>query len=294
MDEFQLDFRPTFGYSESYNTPNVLIPPSRVDALGIAVHKLIQRTRLKDVHLQACILPELFWPPDDVRGSPFWPNLETLVVHSVQHTPEGHWYFMEDPAIASHAEFVGEEDADVDPDGLRAEDADYDTANTFRTLPDPERLNPLLIAVARAIQHAPVLRHVSLCLDDTNRKLNPKYLANHEELDLRRSFTLFYLAAGVPDCYGADEALFGKARVVWEVGDWRPDEEVQRAWRDAVGPDGLLIFEDVAKIPPPGKGYSKPDEDSDEDSDVEDADEDSDEDSDEGSGEGSDTDSDAS
>ena len=110
-------------------------------------------------------------------------------------------------------------------------------------------MNPLLIAMARAVQHAPVLRRVRFLMENDNTKLNPKYPKNREELDLRRSFELEYHAAGVHE--DEDDTMFDKARVVWRVGEWRPDEEVQRHWRDAVGPGGLPIFKDVeARLAP--------------------------------------------
>ncbi|MBE3043349.1 hypothetical protein IMZ48_12420 [Candidatus Bathyarchaeota archaeon] len=97
--------------------------------------------------------------------------------------------------------------------------------------------------MARAVQHAPVLERFLVRIGAGNMKLNPKCLKNSKELDLRQSFELEYYAAGVHE--DDDDMMFNKARVIWKAGDWRPDEEVQRHWRDAVGPDGLLIFEGV-------------------------------------------------
>lgn len=268
MDDLDFGLGFTCAYSESYNTPNILLPSSPIDPLSVALRNLVQRTRLRHLHVETYIAPELFWPLDGDAELPVWSRLETLTIFPPSYTIDGHWYFMEDPAIASHAQFVGEESADIDPDTISAEDYDG-RENSFHTIPDPERVNPLLIAMARAVRHAPALRRIWFLMENRT-ELNFKYLANRKELNAHRTFEFEYFAAGVHDY--TDDILFDRARVIWKVGDWRPDGEVQRHWREAVGPGGLLVFKDQGYIAPsecpaPGGADEDPDGDSEEETD---------------------------
>ncbi|MBE3043350.1 hypothetical protein IMZ48_12425 [Candidatus Bathyarchaeota archaeon] len=130
MDRMDFGFEPSWEYSESYNTPNILLPSSQVDPLSVAMNKLIQRTKLRMLWYRSYVSPDMFWPSEDARESPFWPNLEHLVIATPSFAPDGHWYFMGDPAIASHAEFVGEENADIDPDTFSAQEVEWQTRNS--------------------------------------------------------------------------------------------------------------------------------------------------------------------
>ncbi|PGH11201.1 hypothetical protein AJ79_05043 [Helicocarpus griseus UAMH5409] len=244
--------------------PNLLPSPSPsssspTDPLNLALHDFIQKANVGKIVLEDhLVTPELFWPPSNTTAisdsSSFWQNLREIQVHMQVSTPDGGWYFMNDPSIASYAEFTGVEmDIDDSSEDAEAEwdetssssELDYsltgnDTEkNTFRSIPDPERMNPLLITMARAAHHAPVLERMWLKVN--NESLRPSYL--EEDVDISRSFEVFYVAKGAVD-HNEEAPDDEKARLIWQVGDWRPDQEVERHWSNALSPEGAMIYND--------------------------------------------------
>ncbi|PGG95947.1 hypothetical protein AJ79_09802 [Helicocarpus griseus UAMH5409] len=129
---------------------------------------------------------------------------------------------MADTRIASYAEFTG---ALLEGKEKARAARTKPGWNEFRTAPNPETMNPLLIAMAQAAHHAPVLECVFLSFG--SEKLWPKYVKN---VKLVREFNVMYLARGVEDRYG--DSPKEKARFICEVQDWRLGEEVARHWKE--------------------------------------------------------------
>lgn len=161
---------------------------------------------------------------------------------------------MADPNIASNVELTWTDTNTDDSEGDTSSSSESDGdpgQNTFRSIPDPERMNPLLIAMAQAAQHAPKLERMWLIVD--KKELRPRYLEKYEYIDapsyldddwsMVRHFQVFYVAKGAQD--HEERAPDDKARLIWQVGDWRPDEEVERHWKDVLSPSqGTMVYND--------------------------------------------------
>ena len=161
-------------------------------------------------------------------------------------TPDGDWYFIPDLNIASYSEFAGpatktgtnEPSSDAANDG---DDEDNDgNFNEFRTIPDSRKINPLLMAMARAVRYAPSLQMIDMGV--VSAPLEPKYVDLEEKgvYEFKLHFDVYYLARGVDDRFG--ETLPDKPRLICDVGTWRLEEEVERLWREALRPDGVIIY----------------------------------------------------
>ena len=92
--------------------------------------------------------------------------------------------------------------------------------------PNPDRMNSLLIAMARAARHAPTLEKMRLGVPSG---LYPTY------------FDVWYIAKGVYS--HQKEEPVDHAKVVWQVGGWRPGGEVERHWRDVMSSDGAMLYD---------------------------------------------------
>ncbi|PGH15164.1 hypothetical protein AJ79_02529 [Helicocarpus griseus UAMH5409] len=229
---------------EGSTPPRLLTSSSPVDSLNVSIHNFIQQANVGKILLfDHIVAPELFWPfsPNTTAiSSPFWKSLRQIQVNMQACTPDGDWYFMVDPNIASYAEFTtdtGNANSDVEEDTYDSDeesDSDIEAENTFRSIPDPKRMNPLLIAMARAVQHASSLERMWVNIPGPD--LSPKYVRK----DVTRIFEVYYVAEGVDD--NCDETPNDKTRLIWQVGDWRPDEEVEKEWRKAISPDGVVLY----------------------------------------------------
>ncbi|PGH15129.1 hypothetical protein AJ79_02655 [Helicocarpus griseus UAMH5409] len=222
--------------------PNLLPPGSTVDSLNPALHKYIQRANItKKVLLMGhFVTPELFWPSPDTTSMslPLWQNLQEMHVLMPTSAPDGGYYLVPDHSTSSDSESSedsensDEEDEDEDEDTDEDEESyDYgdsssESAEEVEYVPNPERMNPLLIAMARAAQHAPSLEKMRLRVP---RPYGGRY------------FDVWFLVKGVPS-KSEEEEPSDKTRVIWQVGDWRPDEEVLRHWRNAIPSDGVMLY----------------------------------------------------
>lgn len=169
----------------------------------------------------------------------FWPNLkEICILLPSPTTPDGDWYFIGDPNIASYAEFSGACAVEQVNDHSDSSDSDSDAEdndNTFRSIPNPAKMNPLLLAMARAVQHAPSLQHIWL---DFSMRCCPKYLGTH--VHVRRLFEIHYFARGVVNWRRV--SMVDNNTLLCKVADWRLDEEVEKQWRDVLGQDGTIEY----------------------------------------------------
>lgn len=207
--------------------------------MNLAFHNLIQDAFVSKATLviEHVISPEFFWPYGNFNAVPtnlpFWPNLKEMRLICSPVTPGGDWYFMGDPNIASHAEFVGQ---NISPAQSQIAHSSGVSGNVFRSIPNPGKMNPLLIAMARAVRFAPSVREMQLLFDTV--MLNPKFIK--KTVDMKREFQVFYFASGFNNYYWASPVE--KDRLICQVGNWRMDEEVERHWKDALGPDGVIIY----------------------------------------------------
>ncbi|KAK2801610.1 hypothetical protein FQN50_007671 [Emmonsiellopsis sp. PD_5] len=237
---------------EDSGPPNFLPPGSTVDLLNPALHKYIQQANVRKMVLKGHLTtPELFWPSPDTTTSiplPFWQNLREMHVFARMSAPDGGRYLIVDCGTSSDdAEPSDDNDENSDDDEDNNNDDDDEDSDDseesddyyggggcecdssdeeLEYIPNRERMNPLLIAMARAAHHAPSLQKMRLGV--------------YEQGLIKRYFEVWYIAKGVPSRTGQDPA--DKARVMWYVGDWRPDEEVERHWRNAISSDGVMLY----------------------------------------------------
>lgn len=161
-------------------------------------------------------------------------------------TPDGDWYFTRDPTQPED-----DDDNDDDVEGEADSSSEDDTSTTssnssypdsfnerkearavgdfpirmFRTLPADSKINPLLLAMARAAGHMPQLQSMSL-------------VSKMRGAD-GAGFEIYYHAAGQPSHLDSEPGDGEKARLYWAVGKWRPEEEALSIWR--AGRDGMKV-----------------------------------------------------
>ncbi|KAF3492376.1 uncharacterized protein GIQ15_01893 [Arthroderma uncinatum] len=199
---------------DASSPPNYALPSSRVDPMNLALDAPV----------------------------PFWPNMRDIYVWVAPTTPDGDWYFMGDPNIASHPEFIGATRADDQT--LRGTE---DTCNFFRIIPIPERMNPLLIAMARAVRYAPSIEAVGVRFVEA--ELSPKYVKTKGS---KRQFGIFYCAPGTEPPFGSGLSVIRRPSLICDVQDWRLDEDIEKYWMEALGPDGSIVYVNcVPYCPPP-------------------------------------------
>ncbi|ORY14651.1 hypothetical protein BCR34DRAFT_479142 [Clohesyomyces aquaticus] len=179
---------------------------SQADPLSAALRLLSQT--LTKFELEGTIDPSLFWPPSEHDPVPIWPSLQTYTVKFDIGTPSGKWYFARDPAFRfSSPSYEGHEEP-----------------TPFRTMPDSEQMEPLLLSFAKAAHRMPILELASLTCPLTD----PEY--NHSQ------FEISYHAPGKPASYGDEsEGDVRSRRLYYEVGDWTPSADVGRALREIGG-----------------------------------------------------------
>ncbi|RMJ25998.1 hypothetical protein PHISP_03135 [Aspergillus sp. HF37] len=268
LDSLRITFERNYSPSNEACAPPNFIPPSAsADQFNVGLHKFIQHANISEVLLKTehLISPDLFWLPDTAESASFWPNLKTITIEASSITPDGDWYFIGDPNVASYDEFSGVfaqehesssshngergdsnknsvrgildnddsdsgdngmttiakndgynsprsiSDSDVSDSGLPVSDVSDDdnsdsddtsgTAgdedeNSFRSIPNPAKMNPLLLAMAQAVQHAPSLQRIRIYFSRFYR-LRPKYLK--KGVELIRHFYICYFAKGEVD-----------------------------------------------------------------------------------------------
>lgn len=218
-------------------------------------------SRLEELDIRSLITPNLF--PSGGNGptgqSLSWSHMRHLCVEFHPCAPDGSWYFSgprgEDPhatgfAIGGEKHYPpGQEDTDETHALLSSEEDEYTgdediwvdcQPDMFRTLPIVERTNPLLLAFALSLQRQkmPSLEDAELF---TWLKWQPSKERAHE-----------YEGSDDAPPSADDEAVMfrwgvrydaprggRKGRVTWQVGkDWRPGDEIIRAFEDLMGEDG--------------------------------------------------------
>ena len=184
---------------------------------------------------------------------PPWPTLKYLMIIASIQSPNGQFYYTGNPAetTQSHNDYNWlETESDTESESgsgyvlevpaLVHEKREKvrngeEPQHAWRKDPDPEVLNPLMLAMARAVRHMPALRRLSLRMGENLRELR----------------------GIVVECLGAGEQLLSppirSERVeeasqthlrrwkVW-VGvetRWQPTPDIEALWKEFVGPSGI-------------------------------------------------------
>lgn len=238
-------FQPSAFYLEGdQGTPMPdLVRPESADPLSLGLRALASRLEVFDV--RAFVTPDLF------RAPVAWARMERLSVEFHPWCPDGTWYFAgpgddgDGAEPESGFEVTAEEhyppegpnelDEEMDETYLDDEGTDEEAESAtdmFRTEPLSSKIEPLLMAFAEALRDGmPALDEAELFT----------YLAWKPSEERRDRYE------------GADEAPFnmdhaiyrwgvsyvpgkdgGKGAVTWQVGSWRPQESVTRAF-EALG-----------------------------------------------------------
>ncbi|KAJ0103885.1 hypothetical protein J7T55_001256 [Diaporthe amygdali] len=224
-----------------------LVRPESADPLSLGLRELA--SHLEEFDLRAFVTPDLF------RAPVAWPRMKRLRVEFHPWCPDGTWYFVGpggqniEPEGGYEVtdehyppEAPNELDDEMDEGYVEIEgtdeEAEYAT-NMFRTEPLSSKIDPLLFAFAETLKRMPALEEAELFV----------YLAwqpSEEKRDM---------------CESADELLFnmdraiyrwgvsyapgidgGKDIVTWQVGAWRPQENVMRAFSSLDGGNGEDII----------------------------------------------------
>ena len=230
-------------YDETIELSNVAGPIFGMDSLGAALRVLALRTNITQLIITDSFLvsSSLFWPKSAGEAHTLsWPSLEQFTVEMCAFNPDGDWYFVEDPEngwLSDVSSDEEESDEQSDDGGFHdfgegdESDSDTDTSpRRFRSIPDAKSINPLLLAMARAASCMPSIREFSLGLRYGWEEL-------YDRLTRIHSFRGFFVELLV-------DSQTNK-KLVWSLGDWRPSEEVETAWRDVLGPSGTIEYTPV-------------------------------------------------
>ncbi|KAI3144136.1 hypothetical protein CBS147326_1140 [Penicillium roqueforti] len=229
---------------------------NNVDPVSLGLREL--GSCLEELDTCALITPDLFPSGSDAL---LWIRMRYLRIEFHPYAPDGSWYFSgprgEDPypigfAITREEHYPPGQENDDETHDLMSEEKDeywddapdiYDLRqpDMFRIHPIAERVNPLLLAFALSLQrqNMPSLQDAELFTWLTWRPSNERAeeyegsdevppSSGVEGISIMFRWGVRYEAPAA----GGD----GKGKVTWHVGeDWRPDDEVIRAFEDLVG-----------------------------------------------------------
>ncbi|KAI0133116.1 hypothetical protein F4776DRAFT_140470 [Hypoxylon sp. NC0597] len=223
-----------------------LIRPDDADPLSLGLRTVA--SHLEQFDVRAFLTPDLF------RAPVTWPRMKRLRVEFHPWCPDGTWYFVgprgENPHPGGGFEITreqhyppvspNEEDDKMDEeyfDDEEIEDEDERRADMFRTEPLPRKIEPLLLAFADALKGMPALEEAELFA----------YLAWKPSKERRRAYEDSDEAPYNQDCAiyrwgvsyvpGKDG---GKGSLTWQVGSWRPHEDVIQSFK-ALGGKGSEV-----------------------------------------------------
>jgi hypothetical protein len=229
---------------------------NNMDPVSLGLREL--GSRLEELDTCALITPDLFPSGGDALS---WTRMRHLRIEFHPCAPDGSWYFSgprgEDPyptgfAITREEHYPPGQENDDETHELMSEEEDeyWDDApdiyelrqpDMFRIRPIAERVNPLLLAFASSLQRQkmPSLQDAELFTWLTwrpSKERAEEYEGSDEVppssgvegISIMFRWGVRYEAPAA----GGD----GKGKVTWHVGeDWRPDDEVIRAFEDLVG-----------------------------------------------------------
>ncbi|KAK3299548.1 uncharacterized protein B0H64DRAFT_101904 [Chaetomium fimeti] len=210
-------------------------------------------SRMEKFNIRAFITPDLF-------HSSSWPHMQHLKVEFHPCAPDGRWYFSgprsEDPhatgyAITQEEHYPpGNEDGQETDELWNREQEEYTdddemlsmrSPDMFRILPIAERITPLLLAFASALQNMALLQDAELFTWLTWRPSEERAKEYEESDDVPPLFDEDHIMRMVMFRWGVRYDApkgDGKGKVTWQVGEgWRPTEEVMKGFEDLVGGD---------------------------------------------------------
>ncbi|KAK1978605.1 hypothetical protein LZ30DRAFT_632825 [Colletotrichum cereale] len=246
-----LHFWPFFSlpkHDQSVARPN-LIHPADKDPVSVGLCKLGAQLNLFD--LRAVVTPDLF-PRPEAPADQQWSQMRRFRLEFHPLRPDGRWYFVgpggEDPHDSEQGgykisdtkhyprETETDEDMEIDEEyGINPDDdCDYHL-DMFRTEPCRDRIEPLLAAFAKSVTRdnmpslddAEIFTHLWWWCPSDDREVNKyglpmekghrwgvKFIAGRGSEEKKKDGDAANAAAPTPPV------------VQWQVGDWRPSEEV--------------------------------------------------------------------
>ncbi|KAH8657314.1 hypothetical protein BGZ61DRAFT_371270 [Ilyonectria robusta] len=244
--------------------------PSK-DTLSAALRLISQSLPITELTLYGpfIISSELFWPSDSLApdAAPHWPTLQYLTVNANIVAPDGTYYYTGTEESVSESE---DDDpwasspnsgnsprtrtnpsTDVDAAGYNSDDSQVRDPinrdditrsngglppNNWRRELDPERFDPLVLAMSRASCCMPALLELEFYMGMSDAQ-GP-------------SGIMFYGAAEqeVPEVPGGLRKFEHIKRRRWRAyigpkAKWEPPEEVLDLWRRFVGPGGVITMD---------------------------------------------------
>ncbi|GME35774.1 hypothetical protein M1816_003908 [Neofusicoccum parvum] len=250
LKNVRLHFHPTDPFcadtDQARPLPDLVGDPlsSVYDPLSSAVRDFSQR--LVELDIRAVCDQSLFWPEaSSTVDPPYWPHLRRLHVEFNAATPRGSWYFTDprgEMTPASDARGFRVEAEHYPPLGptKSAEDEEWDEVwmfeggraenlrpDVFRTEPVAAAVEPLLAAFARALANMPALEQAELFSFlgwSPNDERAEAYDDGPFEMD------------NAVHRWGVNATVGGgERRLEWQVGAWRPSEEVIKLFQHAFG-----------------------------------------------------------
>lgn len=223
--------------------PN-LVGPEGEDPVSLGLREL--GGRLEELDVRAFVTPDLF------RAPVTWPRMKRLRVEFHPWCPDGTWYFAgpgDDVSTGPERGFeITEEhyppeattelDEEIDEEYLddegTDEEAEFDT-NMFRTEPLPSNIKPLLLGFAEALKGMSALEEAELfawlAWRPSEERRSTYGGADEAPFNMDRAIYKW----GVKYAPGKDGS---KGVVTWQVGSWRPHENVIRAFETLGGENG--------------------------------------------------------
>ncbi|KAH7264680.1 hypothetical protein B0J15DRAFT_491216 [Fusarium solani] len=244
--------------------PNDLRDPKQgsKDTLSAALHTISQSLPITELFLYGpfIISSELFWPIDSPApdSPPHWPTLQCLTVNASIVAPDGTYYYTGTPGTPEPEDGdpwwpeSPRAEAEVDAAGYASDDSRvrdpfnrHDIRRSNGTLPlnnwrselDPERFNPLALALSRAVCCMPVLGELDFCM-------------GMSDIQGSSGIVLYGEAeSDVASLLSGNREMEHVKRRGWraEIGrnaKWEPPEEMLELWRRFVGPGGVVTVDE--------------------------------------------------
>jgi hypothetical protein len=226
--------------------PN-LTRPDGSDPLSLGLRTVA--SHLEHLDLRAFLTADLFKPPVS------WPRMKRLKVEFHPWCPDGKWYFVGPrgenphpdggfeitreehyPPIA-HSEHDDQLDAQYLHESYEGEEEDERDTDMFRTVPLRDKIEPLLSAFAAALRGMPAVEEAELFTYlawQASEQRREEY-EDAEEEPYSQEYAIFRW--GIRYVPGRDGA---QGTVTWQVGEWRPREEVIEAFESLGGEAGVV------------------------------------------------------
>ncbi|KAK6078650.1 hypothetical protein SCUP515_09700 [Seiridium cupressi] len=232
--------------NQSFHLPN-LVRPAEADPVSLGLRTVA--SHLEDLDLRAIVTPDLF------RAPVMWPRMKRLRVEFHPWCPDGTWYFVgphdENPypeggyeiMPEGHYPPVGyqEEDDEIDEeytDQEGGEEVEERNTDMFRIKPLQGKIEPLLSAFAAALKGMPALEEAELFTYlawQPSKERQPEYEDSDKE-PYNREYRAIY-RWGVSYAPGKDGAA---GQVTWQVGAWRPQDNITQLFVALGGEDGKV------------------------------------------------------